>query len=105
MEKYRFVTTIKKDLISYDFVGFDDWTDFDKIVHIVEDRIKPNLIDYHGWTDMHGYFEKDGLQVNIEYYDMGLNYLEFKGEQTERNKSKVKKWAQLIFDELMAGLE
>ena len=54
---------------------------------------------------MHGVFEEDGLQVNIEYYDMFGNRLEFKGQQTEKNKSKVEEWKQLIFNELMEDLE
>ena len=46
MEKYRLVTTLEKDLISYDFVGFDVWTDFDKFVHIIKRLSKPNRLDY-----------------------------------------------------------
>jgi hypothetical protein len=103
--KHKMVETIKEDKVVYDFFWFDDWRDFDKIIFIVKDKIKPDKIDWNGLEDMNGYFEKDGLLVNLEYDSMGQNYIEFKGEQTERNLAKVREWANIIFDNLMAGLK
>lgn len=105
MEKYRLVDTSEGSVITYDFFGFDDWRDFDKIVSIIKENIRPTKIDWQGIEDMNGYFEKEGLLVNLEYDSMGQNYIEFKGEQTKENLAKVKGWAELIFNKLMAGVK
>lgn len=86
--------------ITFDFIGFDDWKTFVKIMEIVEDRIKPDKSNYQGVTDMNGFFEKDGLRVEIQYDEMIGNFLEFKGEKTNDNLIIIREWAQLIFDSL-----
>jgi len=101
MKKYKLVDTSDANIVSYDFVGFDDWIDFEKIMRFVRTRIEPERANYQGITDMHGYFDKDGLHVELEYDGAVGNWLEFKGERTEQNLSKVREWANLIFDELM----
>ena len=105
MGKFRLAESIENNVIEYYFVGFDDWRDFDNIFGIIKSKIRPQRTYHEGATDMTGYFEKDELRVDFIYISMGINYLEFKGEQTPDNIAKVKAWAQLIFDELMKGLE
>lgn len=106
MYKHKLVVAVvNKNLIEYHFNEFDAGWDFVEITRIIKAKIKPQRINYEGITDMHGYFEKDGLRLKLEYDGMIGNWMEFKGEQTENNKAKVKELAQLIFDELMASLD
>lgn len=97
-------STSDDNKITYDFVGFDDWRDFVKIMNIIKDKINPNKSDYQGITDMNGYFEKDGLYIEVQYDEMIGNYLEFKGDQSERNIIKIREWANVIFENLMKSV-
>lgn len=83
------------------FVGFDDYNDYIQIINIIKNVLKPDICKYSGLTDMYGYFEKDGLQVDVEFNWMIDNCLIFKGERTENNLQKVREWAKIIFDNLM----
>jgi len=103
MEK-KLIEAIEIDHVEYHFVEFDDGMDFVKIIDIIQDYIKPDRINYHGIEDSHGYFEKDGLYVGLEYDGLIGNWMEFKGEQTEGNLTKVRGWANVIFNNLMAQL-
>lgn len=103
--EHRMAEKNKASYTIYYFFGFDDWRDFDKIISIVKNNIRPTKIDWQGAEDMNGYFEKDGLLVNMEYDSMGQNYMEFKGEQNEKNLEKVREWANIIFDNLMDGIK
>ena len=103
--QYKLAESISENSkITYDFVGFDDWRDFVKIMNIVKDNIKPNKSDYQGITDINGYFEKDGLYIEVQYDEMIGNYLEFKGDKTDENLNKVKEWAKIIFDNLIISV-
>ena len=53
-----------------------------------------------GITDMHGYFIKDGIRVNMEYDSMIGNWLEYKNSGSEADLNRVREWAQLIWDHL-----
>lgn len=103
--QYKMVETVEDKVITFDFFGFDDWHDFNKIISIIKSTIRPTKIEWQGATDMNGYFEKDGVLVNLEYDSMGQNYLEYKGEQTETNLAKVRGWANIIFDNLMYDIK
>ena len=99
------LTEVKKEGLSrYHFVEFDDGMDFIRITEIIKNRIHPDRMDYYGIEDMHGFFEKDSLHVDLEYDGMIGNWMEFKGDQTEMNLAKVRKWAEIIFDDLMGVL-
>ena len=100
--KYELIETNQNNNeITFDFNGFDDCDDFVKIMNIIKGVIKPKICKYSGLTDMDGYFEKDGLRVVAEYNSMIGNYLIFNGDKTEVNIAKVRRWAKLIFDNLM----
>jgi hypothetical protein len=85
------------------FVGFDDWEDFDEIMKIIKEIVMPNRCDWGGMEDMHGFFDKNGLHVDVWFSSMIGNELVFKGDRTEANLAKVREWAQIIFDNLMLG--
>ena len=103
MDKKLVEGILKNNDLIFGFVGFDDWTDFDKIIAIIKNRINPDNLDYQGMTDMNGYFVKDGLHVEIRYNSMMGNDLVFKEERTEENLNKLRKWSKVIFDNLMIG--
>lgn len=87
--------------VTYDFLGFDDWKAFNKIINTVKKSIKPNKVAFYGSEDFYGFFEKDGLLVEIWHNKTKGNYLEFKGEASEKNVNKIRLWVKLIFSELM----
>ena len=104
--QYKLVESISENnKITYDFVGFDDWRDFIKIMDIVNKELKPNKTDYQGITDMNGYFEKDELYIEVQYDEMIGNYLEFNGDKTDENLRKIKEWAKIIFDSLIISVQ
>ena len=104
--QYKLVESISENnKITYDFVGFDDWRDFIKIMDIVNKELKPNKTDYQGITDMNGYFEKDELYIEVQYDEMIGNYLEFTGDKTDENLRKIKEWAKIIFDSLIISVQ
>ncbi len=106
MEYRLTISDSKENTIEYDFIGFDNWTDFDKIIKIAKQGIKPDEIHYRGVTDMHGYFIKDGIRVDIEYDSMIGNWLVYKKEKNnEEHLEKVTEWARLIFDSLMEDVK
>ncbi|WP_459477390.1 hypothetical protein [Clostridium saccharoperbutylacetonicum] len=103
--QYKLTESISNDnKIIYDFVGFEDWKDFVKIMDIIKVKINPDKIDYKGITDMNGYFEKDGLYVEIQYDEMIGNYVEFKGDKSEENIIKIRRWINVIFDSLIKSV-
>lgn len=87
--------------ITYDFSGFDDWISINKIVNIIRGSIKPSRIALKGGVNVNGYFEKDGLYVEIHHDETKGNYLEFKGEISNENLNKTRVWARTIFNRLM----
>jgi hypothetical protein len=103
--EHRLAEAKKEGLVRFHFVEFDDGMDFIAIVRIIKTIIKPDKIDYRGIEDSNGYFEKDGLHIDLEYDGLIGNWMEFKGEQTKENLAKVRGWAELIFNELMAGVK
>ncbi len=100
MEK-KLIEAFEHDYVEYHFVEFDDGMDFIRITEIIKDKIGPDKMDYQGIEDMHGFFEKDNLHVDLEYDGMIGNWMEFKGEQSERNLEKVREWAKIVFENLM----
>ena len=97
----KLIIAKESNIVEYHFVEFDDGMDFISITRIIEDKISPDKMDYQGIEDMHGFFEKDNLHVDLEYDGMIGNWMEFKGEQSEKNLAKVREWANIIFDNLM----
>ena len=100
MEK-KLIEVFDKNCVEYHFVEFDDGMDFIRITRIIKDKISPDQLDYQGIEDMHGFFEKDSLHIDLEYDGMIGNWMEFKGEQSDKNLRKVREWANTIFDNLM----
>jgi len=97
----KLVEAVEEKEITCFFNGFDDGMSFVKITRIVREKIKPDYSTFQGITDMHGYFDKFGIRVELEYDGMIGNYLVCRGLMDEESINVVKKWARIIFDGLM----
>lgn len=94
----------KEKTIIFDFSGFDKWMDFNKIEDIIKQKIKPEGIDVGASFDgRHGHFEKNGLQVEFIFDPMIGNIMKIVGEKTVSDMEKVRIWAKMIFNELIAN--
>ncbi|MDS0527771.1 hypothetical protein NNC19_18940 [Clostridium sp. SHJSY1] len=100
--QYELVESIpNSSQVIYDFKGFDNWQSMNKIVNIIKEDIKPNKLTFSGRVNFDGYFEKDGLQVEVHQDETKRTYLEFRGQESEKNFNKIRVWAKVIFSELM----
>ena len=99
----RLIECVKEKEVLCIFDGFEDWRSFVKIFDIISEKIKPDYSNFEGITDMHGYFDKYGLHVELEYNGMMGNFLVYRGSMDEESINTVKKWARIIFAGLMDG--
>lgn len=87
--------------IVFSFDGFNEWEDYASIVQIVAGKIRPEKMDYSGFEDIVGYFEKDKIHIDLIYDAMIGNYCEYNRERyTDIENKKVNGWMEEIYDEL-----
>lgn len=93
----------KEKTIIFDFSGFDKPKDFDTIEDIIKRKIKPKRFDVKASFDaVAAYFDKDGLKIEIVFDPMMGNTMKIVGEKTISDMEKVRIWAKMIFDHLIA---
>ena len=80
--------------------GFEDGKFFLRIIHIIQQVINPEIINYQGGEDIDGFFEKDGLRVQVEYDTMLGNMIEVESNYQPDELDKVRKWVKQIWDAL-----
>jgi len=88
--------------IQFDFMGFNKWEDFYSIIDIIQRKIQPDILRYHGLVDINGYFEKDGLSVSIEFTEQVGNSLVYMIDENKESFNMVSRWAKQIFDEMIS---
>ena len=89
----------------YAFISFEEYEDFDDMVWIIEHKIFPEQIDYHGSEDFYGYFVKNGIRVEIMRVWVGGNMIKCDLHLPPRELEQVRQWAQIIWAGLVAGVD
>lgn len=92
-----------RDETIFDFTGFEECTDFVKIMNLIKVHIKPIESNYQGITDMNGYFIKDDIYVHVDFSSMVGNCFRLDSDQSENSIAMTRKWACIIFDQLLKG--
>ena len=82
------------------FNGYGYWEDFLLIFKIVDEKIQPVERHYRGITEMDGYFIKDGIRMEVEFWDMEANRMLYKSTGKAEDAEKARGWARLIWEEL-----
>ena len=85
---------------SFYFNCYDYWEDFLLIFNIADEKIQPMERHYRGITEMDGYFIKDGIRMEVFFWDMDGNRMVYKSTGKAEDAEKARGWARLIWEEL-----